>query len=78
MMWPFKPPQKVPLQQEFVASDVTGVCSFSVNGSHPEDCTHVPAVGGRGRTWKPPVPPEELCWSSGCFFVLGPTFLSFK
>lgn len=60
MMWPFKPPQKVPLQQEFVASDVPGVYSFSVNGNHPEDRTHVPAVGEED------VPGSSLCLQRSC------------
>lgn len=67
-MWPFKFPQEAPLQQEVMALNVMGVCSFSVNGSRRGDCAHVPGGVGEGNV-RGSFQRCYVGWSSGCFFV---------
>lgn len=60
-MWPLKSQQEVLLQQEFVASAITGIGSFSVNGIRHGACTHMPESGqGVG------VPESSLCLQRCC------------
>lgn len=63
MTWPFKSPQEVPLQQEFVSSNITRVRSFSVN-------TSIVGIALASRKARGRVRLEAACASRGAVRIL--------